>query len=69
MPVKIRMICLYFKVTEGSVTCNPDSRFNRFCQIFIKIQDLSQDLKDFKSLEILLFLAVNTKIQDSASVI
>ena len=46
----------------GSATRNPDSRFNRFCQILIKIQDSSQDLKDFKSLEILSLLAVNTKI-------
>ena len=50
---------------EGSATCNPDSRFKRFCQIFIKIRDLSQDLKYFKSLEyyeILSLLAVNTEM-------
>ena len=44
---------------------NPDSRFKRFCQIFIKIQDSSQDLKYFKSLEyreILSLLAVNTEM-------
>ena len=44
---------------------NLDSRFKRFCQIFIKIRDSSQDLKYFKSLEhceILSFLAVNTEM-------
>ena len=30
---------------------NQDSRFNRYPQILIKIQDLSQDLKYFKSLK------------------
>ena len=51
--------------SEGSATRNPDSRFKRFCQIFIKIRDSSQDLKYFKSLEyceILLLLAVNTEM-------
>ena len=44
---------------------NPDSRFNRFCQIFIKIQDSSQHLKYFKSLkycEIFSFLVINTEV-------
>ena len=52
-------------LNEGSATRNPDSRFKRFCQIFIKIQDSSQDLKYFKSLEyreILSLLAVNTEM-------
>ena len=54
-----------FHAIEGSATCNPDSRFNRFCQIFIKIQDSSQDLKYFKSLkycEILSLLAINAEM-------
>ena len=50
---------------EGSAIHNPDLRFKRFCQIFIKIRDSSQDLKYFKSLEyheILSLLAVNTEM-------
>ena len=42
---------------KGSATHNLDSRFSMFCQILIKIQDLSEDLRYFKSLNI----AVNTK--------
>ena len=61
------MACLQkkFGLCEGSATCNPDSRFNKFCQIFIKIQDSSQDLKYFKSLkycEILSLLAINAEV-------
>ena len=56
-------IAKYIVKCEGSATRSPDSKFKRFCQIFIKIRDLSQDLKYFKSLEyceMLSLLAVNT---------
>ena len=52
-------------IREGSATRKLDSRFKRFCQIFIQIRDSSQDLKYFKSLEyreILSLLAVNTEM-------
>ena len=36
---------------EGPATHNLDSRFNKFFQILIKIQDSSEELKYFKSLK------------------